>query len=74
MPASDATTDRVQVSMRLLVRQSRFPCANATHLKAKLWGASSCICTPITCYTTGQVKNRIIIYHTVVRQNYKIDN
>ena len=28
--------------------------------------------TPITCYTTGQVKNRIISYHTVVRQNNKL--
>ncbi len=30
--------------------------------------------TPITCYTTGQVKNKIILYHTVVRQNNQIDD
>ena len=30
--------------------------------------------TPIACYTTGQVNNRIIIYHTLVRQNNKIDD
>ena len=41
------------------------------HFKAIICGASSCI---ITCYTTGQVKNRIIIYRTVVRQNDKIDD
>ena len=30
--------------------------------------------TPLTCYTTGQVKNRILIYHTVVRQSIRLDD
>ena len=32
MRAFDATTDRVRVSMRLLVRQAGFHCARASHL------------------------------------------